>query len=127
MNEHESRPTDRAAEGVATGLDPVTDPERWENLVARINQAAGPILERRRPASLSRTLSAWRRPVAWGSAGLVAAAAMALALLPTELSDPADEILLAEAVVPWTLAAWMEGEYSPTVMELVRSVDEYTP
>ena len=38
-----------------------------------------------------------------------------------------EDVALAEAVVPWTLAAWMEGAYAPTVMELVRSVDAYTP
>ncbi|NNM32898.1 MAG: hypothetical protein HKO53_07510, partial [Gemmatimonadetes bacterium] len=72
-------------------LDPVTDPERWEGLVARINQAAAPMLERRRPASLWRTLSTWQRPVAWGSAGLVAAAALALLLLPPVASDATTE------------------------------------
>lgn len=123
MNRHPPTP-----EGPETGgLDPLADPERWEGLVARINEAAAPILERRRPASLWRTLSAWQRPLAWGSAGLVAAAALALLVFPPVTTDGSDELMLAEVVVPWTVAAWMEGEYAPTVMELVRSVDEYTP
>ncbi len=109
------------------GLDPVKEPQRWEALVARINQAAAPLLEARRPASLWQILSTWRRPVAWGSAGLVTAAVLSLLVLPSGATGSSGEVILAEAVVPWTVAAWMEGEYNPTVMELVQSVEAYAP
>jgi hypothetical protein len=107
------------------GLDPVLHPEAWEGLVARINTAAAPVLARRRSASVLQTLSSWRRPVALGSAGLVAAAALALLLLPA--SPATAEVSLAEVVMPTTVAAWIEGSYEPTVVELVRAVDPNTP
>ena len=109
------------------GLDPMKEPERWEALVARINQAAAPLLEVRRPASVWHTLSRWQRPVAWGSAGLVTAAVLSLLVLPSGAGEGSRDVILAEAVVPWTVAAWMEGEYTPTVMELVQSVEAYAP
>ena len=107
-------------------LDPGLHPERWEQLVARINEAAAPVLEARRPISLLQMVTSWRRPLAWGSAGLVAAAAMSLLLVPTPTPSDAD-VTLTEAVMPWAVAAWMDGSYSPTVVELVQAVDAYTP
>ena len=55
-----TRPSD------ATGLDPRSDPERWEHLVTRINEAAAPILAQRQPQTVTSILSAWRAPVAVG-------------------------------------------------------------
>jgi len=106
-------------------LDPVFHPEAWEALVARINAAAAPILVRRRPASVFQTLTSWRRPVALGSVGLVAAAALAIFLLPAP-RDSTSEVSLAEVVMPTAVAAWIEGSYEPTVLELVQAVDSYT-
>ena len=110
----------------AAGLDPRSDPERWEHLVTRINEAAAPILAERQPQTVTSILSAWRAPVAVGSFGLVAAAVMALVFLPgQDVSD--SEATLAEAVMPWPVAAWMDGSYAPTVEELVQAVEGYTP
>lgn len=106
-------------------LDPVLHPAAWEELVARINDAAAPVLARSRPVTVLQTLAAWRRPVAWGSAGLVAAAALALMLLPASTATP--DMSLAEAVLPTTVAAWIEGSYEPTVLELIQAVDPMTP
>ena len=106
-------------------LDPYDDPDRWEVIVTRINHAAGPLLATRRAGSLAFTLSTWRTPVVLGSAGLVAAAALALLFLPK--IEPVEEVTLAEAVMPWAVAGWMDGSYTPTVQELVQAVEEYTP
>lgn len=106
-------------------LDPVLHPEAWEALVARINTAAAPLLARRRPASVFQTLASWRRPVALGSFGLVAAAALVILLLPAPRTT--SDVTLAEVVMPITVAAWIEGSYEPTVLELVQAVDTYTP
>ena len=108
-------------------LTPETDPNRWESLVARITERARPLLEsRRRQATLAGTLSGWRWPVMTGAAGLAAAAVAALLLLPGQDSGPV-EASLAEVVVPWSVAAWMDGSYTPTMEELVQAVEEYTP
>lgn len=109
----------------ASALDPRVDPDRWEGLVARINDEAAPLLEARRPRSVTQTLSHWRRPVALGSAGLVAAAAAVLVLMPRAAVDgPAS---LTETVMPWAVAGWVDGSYAPTVEELLIAVDAYTP
>lgn len=108
-------------------LDPVTGPERWEALVARINERAEPILEARRYQSLAGTLAGWRRPVFTGVAGLAAAAVAILLLLPAEEATPV-ETMFAEAIMPWSVAGWVDGSYAPTVEELVIAVEEeYAP
>ncbi|MGI9628381.1 MAG: hypothetical protein ACR2QM_16220 [Longimicrobiales bacterium] len=108
------------------GLDPRTHPDRWEGIVARINKAAGPLLAARQPASLAQIVAGWSRPLLFGSAGLVGAAALALLAFPS-ISAEADEVTLAAAVMPWTVAGWMDGSYSPTVEELVLAVGEAQP
>ena len=108
-------------------LNPEIHADRWEALVSRINDEAGPLLAaRRRRASLGGVLSAWTRPVMTASIGLAAAALLAVVLIP-EPVDAEDGAALAEAVVPWSVAAWMDGEYSPTVEELIWAVEDYTP
>jgi len=119
---NEFRP-DREPEGSL--LDPYHDPDRWERIVGQIRESAAPLLAARRSASLAQTLSSWRRPVVFGSASLVAAAALALLLFPR--IEPVSEATLAEAVMPWPVAGWMDGSYAPTVQELVLAVEEYTP
>ena len=107
-------------------LDPVMHPDRWESMVAGIMERAQPILDARRQQSFEGTLSRWRRPVLLGSAGLVAAAAAVLLLLPA--GDSAiDEVSFAEVMMPWPVAAWMEGSYAPTAGELLLAVEEYVP
>lgn len=61
-----------------------------------------------------------------GAASLAAAAAAVFLLLPGYGAEPV-EATLAEAMVPWSVAAWMDGSYAPTVEELVQAVEEYAP
>ena len=111
----------------ASGLAPELDPGRWEALVARILAEARPVLEaRRRRHSLASTLSGWRRPVVTGAVGLAAAVAATLFLLPANASPPV-EASFAEVMVPWSVAAWMDGSHTPTVEELVLALEEYSP
>ena len=111
----------------ASELTPEQDPNRWEFLVARISARARPILAaRRRQHSLARTLSDWRRPVLTTAGGLAAAAMVALLALPRPDAGPA-EASLAEVTIPWSVAAWIDGSYIPTVEELVQAVEEYAP
>ena len=107
-------------------LDPEMHPDRWKAMVAEIMERARPILEARRQQTLEGTLSRWRRPVMAGAAGLAAAAVAVLVLLPGQASGP-DEISFAEVMMPWSVAAWMDGGYAPTAGELVQAVEEYVP
>ncbi len=107
-------------------LHPEASPARWESLVADINERARAILDARRRQTVAGTLTGWRRPVLTGTAGLVAAAVAVLLLLPREGREPV-ETTFAEAMVPWSVAAWMDGSHVPTVEELVQAVEEYAP
>lgn len=107
-------------------LSPERNPSRWETLVERINERARPILEARRRETVAGTLMGWRRPVLTASATLAAAAVAVLFLLAGDDGDPV-ETTFAEAMVPWSVAAWMDGSYAPTVEELVQAVEEYAP
>ena len=107
-------------------LAPERHPGHWETLVARIVAEAEPLLEARR-RTLSLTLTQWSRPVAAGAAGLVAAALATLLFAPaTGPATPVDAGL-DEVVVPWSVAAWMDGSHAPTVEELVLVMEEYSP
>ena len=107
-------------------LDPEVHPDRWEELVARIMERAGPILAARKHLTLTATLSGWRRPVLASAAGLAAAAVAVLMLLPG--GDYAQtEVSLAEVVMPLPVAAWIDGGYAPTAGELVLALEEYVP
>jgi len=130
MNDHQNKARDSAPAGArhaaAADLDPGTDPNRWETLVARILAEARPMLDaRRRHATLAGTLAGWRRPVIAVASGLAAAAVATLMLLPSD--GGAEEVAMAEVMVPWSVAAWIEGSYAPTVEELVVAVEEYAP
>lgn len=107
-------------------LDPEVHPSRWEALVAGIMERAGPILEARRQRTLAGTLSGWRRPVLASAAGLAAAAVAVLILLPGGDSARV-EVSLAEVVMPWSVAAWIDGGDAPTAIDLVDAVEEYVP
>ena len=114
-------------DGDVFALDPVTHPEHWESLVAGIAERAAPILEARRHRSLAGTITGWRGPVLTSVTGLAAAAAAILLLLPAAEATPV-ETMFAEAMMPWSVAAWMDGSYAPTVEELVQAVEEeYAP
>lgn len=130
MNDRNDKPRNRApagdSRGAAPELDPETDPKRWESLVARIMAEARPLLDaRRREATLASTLAGWRRPVIAAAGGLAAAALATLLLLPGD--SGAEEVAIAEVMVPWSVAAWIEGSYAPTMEELVAAVEEYAP
>lgn len=130
MNDMNDNPRNRAPAGdswrAVPELDPETDPKRWELLVARIMAEARPLLDaRRREATLAGTLAGWRRPVVAAAGGLAAAALATLLLLPGD--GGAEEVAIAEVMVPWSVAAWIEGSYAPTVEELVAAVEEYAP
>ena len=107
-------------------LDPEMHPSRWEALVAGIMERAGPILEARRQRTLAGTLSGWQRPVLAGAAGLAAAAIAVLILLPGGEAAPV-EVSLAEVVMPWSVAAWIDGGDAPSAIDLVDAVAEYVP
>lgn len=108
-------------------LTPEFDPGRWEALVGRILAEARPLLEaRRRHHTLARALSEWRRPVVTGAVGLAAAAVATLFLLPGDDPVPV-EAALDEVVVPWSVAAWMDGSHTPTVEELILAMEVYSP
>lgn len=107
-------------------LAPERDPRRWDALVARIVAEAEPLLEARR-RTLSLTLTQWGRPVMVGAAGLMAAALATLLLVPPADTSTPVEAGLDEAVVPWSVAAWIDGSHAPTVEELVLAIEEYSP
>ena len=107
-------------------LDPEMHPSRWEALVAGIMERAGPILEARRQRTLAGTLSGWQRPGPAGAAGLAAAAIAVLIMLPGGDTAPV-EVSLAEVVMPWSVAAWIDGGDAPTAIDLVDAVAEYVP
>ncbi|MDE2805270.1 MAG: hypothetical protein OXN18_09025 [Gemmatimonadota bacterium] len=126
MNDHPNNAPAGTGAPAPAGLDPETDPNRWEALVARIMAEARPLLDaRRRQPTLAGTLAGWRRPVIAAASGLAAAAVATLMLLPGD--GGAEEVAMAEVMVPWSVAAWIEGSYAPTVEELVEAVEEYAP
>ena len=94
--------------------------------MARIAERAAPMLEARRQQTLAGTLTAWRRPVFAGAATLAAAAIAVLFLLPGAESGP-EQVSLAEVVMPWSVAAWIDGADAPSAIELVAAVEEYVP
>ena len=129
MNDHANGRAGRGRTDSAPAvfeLDPQAHPDRWESLVADIVERARPLLEARQQQTLEGTLTRWRRPVMLGSAGLAAAAAAVLLLLPGG-GGGVDEVSFVEVMMPWPVAAWMEGSYAPTAGELVLAVEEYVP
>jgi hypothetical protein len=107
------------------GLDPSQDPARWEALVGSIVRAAEPELIRRGAAStVTATLLAWARP-ALSAAATVALLLTASLAVSRGVSAGGDaEPSLAGAVVSEELAAWLVGDYRPTVTEVVVALEE---
>ena len=106
-----------------SSLSPDLDPDRWETLVSRINTAAEPYLdERQRLATPLSVVSSWRTPVLSGAVALAVAGVAALALIP----EP-EEVAVVEAVMPGTVAAWLDGGATFTMAELVADVEAYVP
>lgn len=123
MKNHEPRHDER-------GLTPERDPLRWEALVHSITAAAEAELARRAaqvdPLLL---LAGWTRPLLATAATLVILASAALVAVDRGDSDStggttAEAPALAEALLPSTLAAWVEGAHAPTAEELVVALEE---
>ena len=108
------------------GPGPLDDPDRWEGQVRAITAAAAPELARlRRATSLTAVISQWRRPVISTAATVAAVSAVSLSLLMRSPADTSSEVpLLAEAVLPESVAAWMEVGEALTLAELVAAIEE---
>lgn len=107
-------------------LRPVRDPDRWDRMVAAIERAAAPELARRAAASplgLLGLLSEWTRSA--GAAALaVAAAAIALLLLGPVGGESESPPGVSQALgYPEPVAAWVEVDLTPSVEELVLSLE----
>lgn len=105
-------------------LDPARDPDRWERTVAAILRAARPELSRlaaaRTPLAL---ITWWRRPVLAAAATVVLVASAALLLAPARDTAPSQPIL-AEALVPSSVASWLVGGAYPTAEQVVYETQE---
>lgn len=111
-------------------LDPERDPVRWEEMVRSITAAAEPELARRASRADPFVLVAgWTRPLVAAAAVLaLVASATLLSVGRTVGGAPSEEATrvpaLSEALVPSTVAAWLEGGRAPTPEELVLALEE---
>ncbi len=107
-------------------LDPRTDPERWERAVASIVGAARPELQRRAGlADPVAVLFAWTRPVLALAASIAALCGGTIAVARASADLPATEVhSFSEALVPSSLAAWLEGASPPGLEEIVLALSE---
>lgn len=123
MNRSHDDPPDLRA------LDPRRDPRRWQRMVGRITHAAAPELARRAqaarlpPEGLLALLSGWARPALSAAAALAAAAATVLVLTAGDAhTGPAPGI--AEGLgYPQPVALWVETGQTPSVEELLVSLE----
>ena len=99
-------------------LDPAEDRLRYERLVRRILDAAGPELERRaRQAGPLALLAAWARP-AVATAALIAT--VALGVLTAVERNGGEAVSMVDALgVPAPAADWLEDDREPTAADLV--------
>ena len=107
-------------------LDPAADPERWEAMVRGINRAAAPEIARRRalpePGVLL-FLADWRRPAAAVCTAIAAGAAAILLVQPPR--GAATDTGMAQALgYPDPVASWVETGVSPSVEELLFSLED---
>lgn len=107
-------------------LRPRQDRERWERMVAAVERAAAPELARRAaagPIGLLGLLSEWTRSA--GAAALaVAAAAIALLLLgPVGVESESPPGVSQALGYPDPVAEWVEVDLTPSVEELVLSLE----
>lgn len=107
-------------------LRPSRDAARWERMVAAVERAAAPELARRAaaaPVGLLGLLSEWTRSA--GAAALaVAAAAIALLLLGPIGGEADSPPGVSQALgYPDPVAAWVEVDLTPSVEELVLSLE----
>ena len=104
-------------------LDPAADPARYERLVRRILDAAGPELDRRarqaRPLAL---LVGWARPTLAAAAVIAALALGVLAAIERNGAEPMD--VMADAPgVPAPAAEWLAADREPTASDLVLAME----
>lgn len=107
-------------------LRPRLDPVRWERMVSAVERAAEPELARRAAygaPSLLGLLSEWTRSA--GAAALVVAAAAVALLVIGPLSAEMDSVPgVSDALgYPDAVAAWVEVGVTPSVEELVLSLE----
>lgn len=107
-------------------LRPRLDPERWERMVSSVEAAAVPELARRSAfgaPGLLGMLSEWTRS-AGAAALVVAAAAIALLVMGPVGADGDGAPGMSEALgYPDAVAAWVEVGVTPSVEELVLSLE----
>lgn len=104
-------------------LDITADQLRYERLVRRVLDAAGPELDRRAQAAGPLALVAgWARPTL-AAAAVIAALAVG-ALLAPDRGEPAVGGSVVEALgVPAPAADWLEDGREPTAADLVLAME----
>ncbi len=119
----------RGHDDADSDLTPTSDPARWERLVREIRTRAAPHLEERRaPPDLLDVVAGWARPTVAAAACFLLVAGVGAILLQNDVEGSASaEPFLAEALLPETLALWVEGAHEPTVTELVAALEELEP
>lgn len=108
------------------GLDPASDPARWEGVVTRIVTAAQPELRRRaaRGFALTGALERWGR-AGMAAAGVVAAAAsIALLMLGTPAVEAEAAVVHPADALLADMADWLVTGEAPTVVALLSEVGE---
>lgn len=105
-------------------LDPTTDRLRYERLVRRIVDAAGPELARRAgEAGPLAVLGEWARP-ALTAAAIIAALALGALMATARGGGSAPPDTLVDALgVPAPAADWLEEGREPTAADLVLAVE----
>ena len=102
------------------------DADRWELLVRRIMAAAAPELERlRNRVTLMGQIDRWNRSLLPMAAVLVLLFGSVLAWPGGEAeAEPADDLLIAEVLVPEPFARWYQTGADYTLAEMVEALEE---
>lgn len=114
----------------STPMDPMVDPLRWELAIQSIMATSEPELERRRrdrPGAVA-VLELWARPIFAVAASLALLASAALLTVgqvsDTQLAAAETSGLVAEALLPSELAAWIETGHALSADDLVLAIEE---
>lgn len=99
-------------------LDPLADPDRFEQVLGRLRRAAAPALRRRQAAlGVWGFLGRWRRSI-YAAAGVLATSALLVLLA---IPPRATTTTLAESVgVPGDLAPWTRSDETPPPASLLQ-------
>jgi hypothetical protein len=107
-------------------LDPTTDPEHFEKIVASIMAAASPELQarRRRSNALGQVVSWWRPLLAAAAlTGIVSVAALASVDSRAETTE--SQTGIAEAIgMPAQIAQWVRSDEAPDPAELWLTLED---